>query len=115
MGLQNRRYLYIASDNTAKEATQAGEALGVDNQDIIVYKVIFGTPSDATYLKIYDKVNPILNSTTSLAAFITQPTAAAGKDWVREVDFGEGLHLGEGGAVVTNASQVTVIWAPLEE
>lgn len=100
------RYTYIASDNTASNGT----AIGADNQDVVVYKLIFGTPADAKYAVIYDKYNPVTGATTNIAAYITQPTAAAGKDWVREVDFGKGLHLGEGGAVVTDASQVTVLW-----
>jgi hypothetical protein len=100
------QYTYIASDNSATNGT----ALSVDNKDITVYQLIFGTPSDGTYAKIYDIVNPFSSATTDIAAYITQPTAAAGKDWLRTVDFGPGLRLGEGGNVVTNASQVTVIW-----
>ena len=85
--------------------------MGADNQDVTVYGIIFGTPADGVYVTLYDKYNPILNSTTNIAAKITQPTAAAGKDYVTFVDFGpKGLRLGEGGNVVTNASQVTVIW-----
>jgi hypothetical protein len=104
-------YLYIASDNTAKEVDQAGESLGVENQDVIIHKIIWGVPSDTHYITIYDKVNPVLDATTNIAAKITQPTAAAGKDWIREIDFGpKGLHLGEGGSVVTNGNQITVIW-----
>lgn len=105
------RYTYIASDNTAESASYAGVPLGADNQDVVIYKIIWGVPSDTHYITIYDKYNPVLNSTTNIAAKITQPTAAAGKDWVREIDFGpQGLHLGEGGNVVTNGNQITVIW-----
>ncbi len=99
-------YTYIHADNTATNGT----ALGVNDQDIVVKKIIFGLPADTKYLKLFDKVNPITAATTNLAAMITQPTAAAGKDWVREVDFGEGIRLGEGGNVVTDAAQVTVCW-----
>lgn len=101
------RYTYIASDNTATNGT----ALGTDNTDVIVYKIIFGTPTDGKYVQLFDKVNPVTGASTSVVAKVTQPTAAAGKDWVREVDFGsKGVRLGEGGNVVTDDSQVTVIW-----
>lgn len=105
------KYLYIASDNTAAETTQAGQALGVENQDVWVKKIIWGSPSDAHYITIYDKVNPVLSASTNIAAKITQPTHAAGCDWLREIDFGpKGLHLGEGGCVVTNGNQITVMY-----
>lgn len=101
------RYTYIASDNTATNGT----ALGEDNQDVVVYKIVFGTPDDGKYATLYNTYNPVTGATTNIAAKITQPTAAAGKQYVNEVDFGpEGITLGEGGAVVTDASQVTVIW-----
>lgn len=99
-------YTYIASDNTATNGT----ALGADNQDIVVHAIIFGTPADAKYATVYDKYNPVAGASTNIAAKITQPTAAAGKDYVKVAEFPGGLHLGEGGNVVTDASQVTVIW-----
>lgn len=100
-------YTYIASDNTATN----GVALGADNQDIFVKQIIFGSPADGKYVIVYDKPNPVAGATTNIAAKITQPTAAAGKDWVRSVEFaGDGLQLGEGGAIVTDASQVTIVW-----
>jgi len=105
------RYTYIASDNTAASTSYAGTALGADNQDVVIYKIINGSPTDADYIKIYDKYNPILNSTSNLAAYLTQPSHAAGCEWQYEYDFGpKGLHLGEGGNVVTNGDQITVIW-----
>lgn len=101
------QYTYIASDNT----TANGTAIGADNQDIVIEAIIFGLPADGKYVTVYDKVNPVLSASTNIAAKVTQPTAAAGKDWVREVRFGpNGLRLGEGGNVVTDASQVTVVW-----
>lgn len=107
---------YIASDTTAGAAT----TLGAADQDVLVKKVIFGLPADAKGLILYNKTVAYGHAsgigsvdTTNRAAYITQPTAAAGKDWVREVDFtggdSEGLRL-NGGAVHTDASQVTVIW-----
>ena len=101
------QYTYIHSSNAATN----GVALGADNQDIRVFKIIFGLPEDGKYVKLFDKINPVTAATTNLAAMITQPTAAAGKDWVREVDFGpDGIRLGEGGNVVTDAAQVTIVW-----
>lgn len=100
-------YTYIHADNTATNGT----AIGVDNQDVVIKKILFGLPADGKYAKLFNKVNPVTAATTDLAAMITQPTAAAGKDWVREVNFGEdGIRLGEGGNVVTDAAQVTVVW-----
>jgi len=99
------KYTYIASDNTATNGT----AISVDNQDIVVYKLIWGNPADGKYATLYDKVNPVTGATTSVVCKVTQPTAAAGKDWVRVVDLG-GVNLGEGGAVVTDGTDVTVLW-----
>jgi len=102
-----RKYTYIASDNTATNGT----ALGVDNQDVTVYKILFGVPVDAKVATLYDIQNPVNGATTNIAFKHTQPTAAAGKDWDREVDFGpDGIRLGEGGNLITDASQVTVVW-----
>lgn len=99
---------YIASSNTATNGTQLG---GSANQDIKVYKIIFGSPADGKYATIFDKINPVTGATTNVVAKITQPTAAAGKDWVRMVDFGEtGLPLGNGGNVVTDGTDVSVVW-----
>ena len=101
------QHTYIASDNTSTNGT----ALSVDDKDIVVFALIFGTPGDAEYAEIHNITNPVAGATGNMAAKITQPTAAAGKDWVRTVDFGpKGLPLSEGGNVVTDASQVTVIW-----
>lgn len=100
------RYTYIASDNTGSNGT----AIGADNDDVVVFGLIFGTPGDGEYATIYDVSNPVTGATTNIAAKITQPTAAAGKPYQAVVEFPGGLELGEGGAVVTDASQVTVVW-----
>lgn len=106
--MRRTRYTYIASDNTATNGT----ALGADNQDIVVHQIIFGLGADGKYAQLYDKINPVTGATTGVVFKITQPTAGAGKDYFHVVDFGpDGLHLGEGGNVVTDASQVTVIWS----
>lgn len=107
---------YIASDNSAGNA----QTLGAADQDVLVKKVIFGTPADGKVTVLYNKTNAYGSASgmgsvdsANRAVVITQPTAAAGKDWVREVDFAtgdsEGLRL-NGGAVHTDASQVSVIW-----
>ena len=101
------RYTYIASDNTATNGT----SLGTDNTDVVVYKIIFGNPTDGGITYLYDKTNPVYQAATSLVVKFTQATAAAGKNWVREIDFGSnGVELGEGGNVVTDESDVTVVW-----
>lgn len=107
------KYTYIGSDNTATNGT----ALSTDaNRDVFIYKIIFGLPADSVYAKIYDTTVPVTGATTNLVAFLSQPTAAAGKNYWGVVDFTsgrggqDGLHLGQGGNVVTNASQVTVVW-----
>lgn len=100
------KYTYIASDNTGSNGT----ALGADNEDIVVFGVVFGVPGDGEYATIYDVTNVVTGATTNIAAKITQPTAAAGEDHIRIHEFGPGLELGEGGNIVTDASQVTVIW-----
>jgi len=110
------QFTYLASDNSAG----AAQVLGVADQDIFVKKVIFGIPADGKILKLYNKRVAYghasgMGSTDSdsVAIKITQPTAAAGKDWMREVDFAlggsEGLRL-DGGSFHTDASDVTVLW-----
>ncbi len=103
-------YTYIASDNTSANGT----ALGVAGQDVLVKSVVFGLGADGVYATIYDEVNPFTGATTNIAAKLTQPTAAAGKNYQQVFDFGSGLRLGNGGNVITNASQVTVIWEDVE-
>lgn len=106
-------FTYVASDNSASAAT----ALGAAGTDVVVRKIIFGSPADGKILNLYNKAVAYgaaggMGSvdTANIAVKVTQPTAAAGKDWVREVDFGsDGLVL-DGGSVHTDGSQVTVIW-----
>lgn len=100
---------YVASTN---EATN-GVALGAAGQDVRVYKLLVGLPTDGSKVRLYNITNPIGTSTANIAYQLVQPTAAAGKDWVRVVDFGEfGLPLTDGGNVVIDGTNnVTVIWA----
>lgn len=100
---------YQAADNTATNGT----ALGVAGQDIRVYKLLVGLPTDGSTIRLYNISNPVVASSTDIAFKLTQPSHAAGSDWVREVDFGEyGLPLTGGGNVaIDGTNNVTVIWA----
>lgn len=110
------KYTYIVSDTSAGDST----AIGAANQDVRVYKIIFGNPGDAHILNLYNKAVAFGHAsgmgsvdTGNIAVQITQPTTAAGRDWVREVDFGpEGLVL-DGGSVHTNGNDITVLWDPI--
>lgn len=112
------RVTYVASDNSAGDAQVLGDA----GQDIFVRKVIFGTLADGKITNFYNKrVAPghasgmASVSTTDCVLQHTQPTAAAGKDWERGLDFsGAPLQL-DGGSFHTDASDVTVIWEPVDE
>ena len=109
---------YVASDNSTGDA----QTLGVAGQDIYVYKVVFGTPADGKIIQFYNKrvapghasgIGSV--STTDVVLKVTQPTAAAGKNYVTELDFGlRPLQL-DGGSFHTDASQVSVIWQPVDE
>ena len=108
---------YIASDNSTGDAQVLADSAG---RDVLVKKIIFGLAADGKIVNIYNKrvapghasgIGSV--SSDALAAKITQPTAAAGKDWLREVDFTSGGKGGlqlDGGSIHTDASQVTVIW-----
>lgn len=102
------RATYIASSNSATNGT----ALGAAGDDVRVYRLLVGLPTDSSTVVIYDISNPVGGASTNIAYKLTQPSAAAGKDWVRSVDFGpEGLPLGSGGNVVIDGTNnVTVIW-----
>lgn len=106
------RHTYVASANSTGDAQVLGEA----GEDIRVYKVIFGIPVDTGALTLFNKRVAYTGDTNSIAVKITQPTAAAGKDWVREVSFGpEGLKLDGGSFHIDQNMQVTVIWEPESE
>lgn len=98
---------YIAADNTSTN----GVSLAAAGTDVRVYKVIVGLPVDGKYVALFNSAVAVGGSTANLAAKITQPTAAAGKEWVREVDFGpEGLQLDGGNVQINDTMQVTVIY-----
>lgn len=102
------RATYIASSNTATN----GAALGAVDEDVRVFKILVGLPTDTSTVVVSNITNPVSGATTNIAFKLTQPTAAAGKDWVREVDFGPfGLPLTSGGNVEINGTNnVTVLW-----
>lgn len=109
---------YVASNNSTGDA----QTLGVAEQDIFVRKIIFGNPTDGGITNFYNKsVAPghasgmASVSTNSLVLQITQPTAAAGKNWVREIDFGLAPLQLDGGSFHTNENDVTVIWEPVDQ
>lgn len=99
---------YQAADNTATNGT----ALSAAGNDVRVFKLLIGLPTDGSYVALFNGINPIVSSSTDIAYKLTQPTAAAGKDWVREIDFGvNGLPLTGGGNLTINGTNnVTVIW-----
>ena len=99
---------YIASSNTATN----GDALGSSGQDVRLFKLFVGLPTDGSTVTAYSITNPVNGATTNIAFKLTQPTAAAGKDWVREVNFGpQGLPLNEGGNIIIDGTNnVTAMW-----
>jgi len=102
------RSTYIASSNTATN----GQALGAGEEDVRLFKLLIGLPTDGSTVTVYTITNPVNGATTNIAYKLTQPTAAAGKDWVREVDFGKkGLPLGQGGNIIIDGTNnVTALW-----
>lgn len=105
-------HTYIASDNTASDA----QALGAEGEDVVVHKIIVGTAGDGEVVKVYNKATAFghasgIGSTDSsdVALYWTQNSAAAGKPYEHEIDLSPGL-LVDGGAVHTDASNVTIIW-----
>jgi hypothetical protein len=104
---------YIASSNTATNGT----ALGAGDNDVTVFRVLVGLPTDTSTLTIYNISNPVNAATTNIAYKLTQPTAAAGKEWQRNIDFGaKGLQLSSGGNVVIDGTNnVTILWELTDE
>lgn len=106
------RHTYLAAANSTGDAQVLGEA----GEDIRVYKVLIGLPVDGGAVTFYNKRVAYTGDTNSIAAKITQPTAAAGKEWVRSFDFGpEGLPLDGGSFHADQTMQVTVLWEPESE
>jgi len=100
------RQTYI---NTADSNTVG--VLGNPGQDVRLFKLLIGNPADGDVLTVFNSSVAYAAQTENIAFKLTQPTAAAGKDWVREVDFGpEGLPLDGGNVIVDATMQVTAIW-----
>jgi len=118
------RFTYVAADNSAGNSTnleardeQAGAGAG---RDIFVKKVIFGVPANGERTMLHDAQSQPGHASgmgsvlvPEVAWNFTQPTAAAGLDLAKEIDFtsngGPGLPL-NGGSIHTNSARVTVIW-----
>lgn len=114
-------FTYINASNATTDSTNLvgrDEASGAGaNRDILVFRIIFGTPEDGKITILHDAVTQPGHASgmssvgvTEAAFKHTQATHAAGTDFDRVVDFGEpGLPL-NGGSIHTDASNVTVIW-----
>ena len=106
---------FIAAANQATN----GVSLGASGQDVVVYKILIGTPVAGGVIRVYNKATAFNADTADISFRNTQPTFAAGTDAVREIDFTfeggsastpNGLVL-DGGNVQTSANEdVTVIW-----
>ena len=99
--------LFRSGDNTATN----GQALGAAGQDVRIYKILIGLPVDGKYVAVFNSAVAVGGATANLAVKVTQPTAAAGKDWVRELDFGpEGMEVDGGNVQINDTMNVTVLW-----
>lgn len=103
------RYTFVDADNTN------GTALGVDNEDITVWKLIIGSPTSGEIIRLYNIQNPVNAATTNLAVEINLPTFSTTNinPGVYVIDFGPGgLRLNEGGAIQVDAAvAATVVWS----
>ena len=101
-------------------AATNGTALGTDsNRDVVVYKVIVGTPVSAGNIWLRDITNPVAGSTANIAFKATLPTFSTTNinPGVYSFDFGPyGLPLTSGGNLeIDQTMNVTVIWGYLDE
>src|SRR3990167_7058153 len=104
---------YIASSNVTGDAQVLGDA----NRDIFVRAIHVGLYNAGDRVLFYNKrvapghasgVGSL--STTDLVYHFTQPTAAAGNNVVKVIDFGNAPLQLDGGSCHTDAAQVTIIW-----
>lgn len=107
---------FAPSSNTATN----GVALGGDsNRDVVVTKLIVGTPVSGGSIWLRTITNPIGGSTANIAAKITLPTFSTTNinPGVYVVDFGSaGLPLNQGGNLeIDQTMNVSVIWNYLDE
>ena len=113
----NIRYTFARAAN----ATTNGVALGVADQDILVYKLIIGLPVASGVVRLYNKTVAYSTDTSDLAFEATLP-ATITYQWTTangaqtQFDFGpQGLQLNGGNLQIDQAMQVTVIWEPKDE
>lgn len=107
---------FAPSSNTATN----GVALGTDAQrDVVVYKVIVGTPVNAGNVWLYNITNPLGSSTANIAFKTTLPTFSTTNinPGAYMFDFGPyGLPLPQGGNLqIDQTMNVTVVWGYLDE
>lgn len=116
------RYTYIASDNTAANGVQLGDASSTD-RDIIVYGAIFGLPATSKNFYVYDNNAAVNGSTANIAIRLTTPASLVTGQLPYVLSFANaigtpansggqnnGTRLATRGTVITDASQVTVLW-----
>ena len=123
------KFTYVAADNSAGDSTNLegrDEAAGVGaGRDVYVKKVIFGVPANGERTMLHDAPSQPGHASgmgsilvPEVAWNFTQPTAAAGLDLAKEIDFTspncKGLRL-NGGSIHTNSARVTVLWEPVED
>jgi hypothetical protein len=101
-------------------AATNGVALSTDAQrDVVVHKLIVGTPVSAGNVWLRTITNPISASTANIAFKMTLPTFSTTNvnPGVFVVDFGPaGLPLNQGGNLeIDQTMNVTVIWDYLDE
>lgn len=108
------KYTFVRVANN----TTNGVAIGVEDRDIVVYKIIIGTPVASADIRLYDIVNPVNEATTNQACHVTLPATlpTTGARLVEEINFGEdGIVLGEGGNIMCDQDcQLTVVWDYLD-
>ena len=123
------QFTYVVSDNSAGDSTglvSRDEAAGAaSGRDVYVKKVIFGVPANGERTMLHDAITQPGHASGmgsvavgEVAWNFTQPTAAAGLDLAKEIDFTspncKGLRL-NGGSIHTNSARVTVIWEVAED
>ena len=107
------KFTYINADNSAGDSTD----LGNSGQDVFVKQIVWGDPDNGDVTILHNAIaqpghaSGMASIAVGNAAFkLTQPTAAAGLDLVKEMTFsGKGLRL-DGGSIHTDCEHVTVLW-----
>ena len=96
--------------------TTNGTALGAAGEDVVVHKVIIGLPVASADLRLYTSTNPVNESATDLAWFMTLPATLGGSSqsypFETVIDFGpQGLPLRDGGNFQQDQiCNTTIIW-----